>query len=98
PAVSSPPAAPTVSPAITEPVRPAPRVRPGPLPRRHSRWPLALAAVLALAFAGTSVWLWQIRQSQSAEIAQLQKELDGQRRLAVQAGETGRQARTEMEK
>jgi hypothetical protein len=95
PAPAPAPAAPT---AITESLRPAPRVAPGPIPRRHSRWPLALAATLALAFAGTSVWLWQLQQQQSAEIAQLQQEISAQRQRVAQAGETGRQARTEMEK
>ena len=95
------PTAPTAPTAITEALRSAPRVAPGPIPRRHSRWPLALAAVLALAFAGTSVWLWQLQQSQSAEIAQLEQEVSVQRQLAARAvrdAEEGRQARTEMEK
>jgi hypothetical protein len=92
---------PAASTAITESLRPAPRVAPGPIPRRHSRWPLALAATLALAFAGTSVWLWQLQQQQSAEIAQLRQEAADQRQIATRAtrdAEEGRQARTEMEK
>jgi hypothetical protein len=96
PAAPAAPAAPT---AITETIRP--RVPPGPLPRRQSRWPLALAAVLALAFAGTSVWLWLAQQGQRAETAQLRQELEAQRRLAAQASrdaQEGEQARTEMEK
>ncbi len=92
------PAGPPAPTAISEALRPASRVAPGPIPRRHSRWPLALAAILALAFAGTSVWLWLIQQQQSAEIAQLRQEMAAQRQLAAQAGEEGRQARTEMDK
>ncbi len=79
-------------------VRPVMRSAPGPIPRRHSRWPLAMAAALALAFAGTSVWLWTLQQRQSAEIAQLRQEMATQRQLAARAGEEGLQARTEMEK
>ncbi len=102
--VSAPPPAPVapVTPtAITQALRPPPRVAPGPIPRRHSRWPLALAAVLALAFAGASVWLWQLQQGQRAEIAELRHELEAQRQLVAKAGqdaEEGRQARAEMEK
>jgi len=84
--------------AITEASRPAPRIAPGPLPRRHSRWPLALAAVLALAFAGLSFWLWQLQQGQSTQIAQLRRELEAQRQLAARVGQDSQQARTEMEK
>jgi len=95
------PAAPAAPTAITQALRPAPRVAPGPIPRRHSRWPLALAAILALAFAGASVWLWQLQQGQREEIAELRQELEAQRQLAARAGrdaEEGRQARTEMDK
>jgi hypothetical protein len=74
-----------------------PRIAPGPLPRRQSRWPLPLAAVLALVFAGLSVWLWQLQQGQSAEIAQLRQEIAAQRRLATQMSQDSQQARTEME-
>lgn len=100
PAPKPAPAAPAaaVPAAITESLRPAPRVVAGPIPRRHSRWPLAIAAVLALVFAGLSGWLWMTRQEQSAEIARLRQELDAQQQLALRAGEEGRQARTEMEK
>jgi hypothetical protein len=84
--------------AMTESLRPAPRVAPGPIPRRHSRWPLGLAAVLALAFAGLSGWLWITRQEQRAEIARLRQELAMHQQLAAQAGQEGQQARTEMEK
>lgn len=94
------PAAPPVPTAISEALRPAPRIAPGPIPRRQSRWPLALAAVLALAFAGTSVWLWLIQQEQSADIARLRQELAAQRQLAstrARDAEEGRQARTEMD-
>ena len=91
------PAAPTAPTAVTQAFRPAPRVAPGPIPRRQSRWPLALAAVVALAFAGASVWLWQLQQGQRAEIAQLRQELVTQRKVAAKAAEDGRQARTEMD-
>lgn len=94
------PAAPAPA-AVAEAPRPAPRIAPGPLPRRQSRWPLALAATLVLAFAGTSVWLWLLQQGQSAEIAQLRQEAANQRQIAALAArdaEEGRQARTEMEK
>jgi len=89
------PAAPT---AITEALRTQPRIAPGPVPRRHSRWPLALAATLALAFAGASVWLWQLQQGQSAEIARLRQEVETQRRLAARTDQEAQQARTEVEK
>jgi hypothetical protein len=106
PAVAAPeprpvqPAAPAPA-TVAEAPRPAPRIAPGPLPRRQSRWPLALAATLALAFAGTSVWLWLLQQGQSAQIAQLRQEVANQRQIAARAArdaEEGRQARTEMEK
>ena len=84
--------------AVSEAVRPAARPAPGPIPRRHSRWPLALAAILALAFAGTSVWLWQLQQRQSAEIAQLRQEIAAHQQIAARADQEGRQARTEIEK
>lgn len=98
PAPAPAPAGPAAPTAVSEAFRPAPRIAPGPLPRRPSRWPLALAAILALAFAGTSVWLWLLQQEQSAEIAQLRQEIDAQRQLAARADQEGRQARTEVEK
>ncbi len=98
PAASVAPTAPSAPTAISESLRPAPRIAPGPLPRRHSRWPLAIAAVLALAFAGLSAWLWMTQQAQRTEIARLRQELDTHRQLAARAGEEGQQARTEMEK
>jgi Anti-sigma-K factor rskA len=94
--VAAPPVA--VAPPAAAPPRPQPRSVPGPLPRRHSRWPLALAAVLALAFLGTSVWLWQLQQGQAAEIARLRQDLATQRELAGKASSEGQEARTEMEK
>lgn len=91
--------APAAASAITEAAsRPAPRMAPGPLPRRHSRWPLALAATLALAFAGAAAWLWLLQQGQRTEIAQLRQELEAQRQLSAQVSQDRQQARTEMEK
>jgi len=90
--------APAVASAITEASRPAPRIAPGPLPRRHSRWPLALAATLALAFAGAAAWLWLLQQEQRTEIVQLRHELEAQRQLAARVSQDSEQARTEIEK
>lgn len=88
---------PAVAP-ITEVPRPTPRVGPGPLPRRQSRWPLALAAALALVFAGTTLWLMMARADQRAMMAEMRQELETQRKLSEQATQEGRQAQTEMEK
>lgn len=43
--------------------------------RRSSRWPLALAASLALVFAGLSGWLYLEQARQKEEIAQLRSDL-----------------------
>ncbi|HBL28406.1 MAG TPA: hypothetical protein DD490_16355, partial [Acidobacteria bacterium] len=76
----------------------APRPAPGPIPRRQSRWPLALAATLAFAFAGTSAWLWQVTQSQGDEINRLRQDLVAQQQIALRAEQDGRQARTEIDR
>lgn len=89
--------APAVAP-VTEAPRPTPRVGPGPLPRRQSRWPLALAAALALVFAGSTLWLMMARADQRAMMAEMRQELETQRKLSEQATQEGRQAQTEMEK
>jgi len=98
PAPVSAPAMPAAPTAITEALRTPPRHSSGPIPRRHSRWPLALAATLALAFAGASVWLWQLQQGQSAEIAELRQELDARRQLNARMDQEVQQTRTEIEK
>jgi hypothetical protein len=56
--------------------RPAP---PAPAVRRASRWPLALAAGLALALLGLSGWLYSQVGSQRATIADLQGRLSLER-------------------
>jgi hypothetical protein len=80
------PAAPTAEPVrpvapvpVQEP-RPAPASRPTPppaavRPARARRWPLALAATLALALLGLSGWLYSQVGAQRTAIAELRREL-----------------------
>jgi hypothetical protein len=82
---------------VQEPRQPyAPVPRPGPLPRRQSRWPLALAASLALVFAGTTAWLWIDRVDQDARMAELLDRVEAQRRMAGEATAEAEQLRNEM--
>lgn len=96
------PAAPEPSemtaPPASEASRPIPRTAPAPRPRRPSRWPLALAATLALAFAGLSAWLWQASQEQRAEIANLRQQIEAQSQISAQAVRERQQANAEMDK
>lgn len=86
------------SPALpAEASRPVPHVVPGFRPRPQRRWPLALAATLALAFAGTSLWLWQVNQEQSARIAGLRQQIEAQSQISAQAVRERQQAHAEME-
>ncbi len=77
-------------PMAAEPARvppPVPRQEPrtarhqatAPAARRASRWPLRLAAVLALALLGLSAWLYSRVGAQSATIAALQHQLSLER-------------------
>lgn len=84
-------------PALPDAPRPySPAPRPGPVPRRQSRWPLALAASLAVLFAGTTAWLWMERTDQGARRAELLDVVEAQRRRADEAVEEAEQLRNEM--
>jgi cell division protein FtsB len=83
---------------VSDTSRPVPRPAPAPRPRRPSRWPLALAATLALAFAGLSAWLWQASQEQRAEIADLRQQIEAQSQISEQAVRERQQANAEMDK
>ncbi|HKV09106.1 MAG TPA: anti-sigma factor [Thermoanaerobaculia bacterium] len=78
---------------------PAP-VTPIPQPRRPavrpSRWPLALAATLALLFLGLSIWLYTGLVQQEETIARLTREMETQKRRADQAAADMEQARARM--
>ena len=87
-----------VVPPVSDTSRPVPRVAPVPRPRRPSRWPLALAATLALAFAGLSVWLWQTGQEQRAQIAGLRQQIEAQSQISAEAVRERQQAHAEMDK
>lgn len=54
--------------------------------RRASRWPLALAASLALVFAGLSGWLYLEQARQREEIAQLRSEIQEAEQAATEIG------------
>lgn len=94
PATSETPPAPVPADAS----RPVPRIAPAPRPRRPSRWPLALAATLALAFAGLSAWLWQAGQEQRAQIAGLRQQIEAQSQISAEAVRERQQAHAEMDK
>ena len=65
---------------VTElPARPAPSRPVAPVMRPASRWPQALAAVLALALLGFSFWLGASNIRQRQTIADLQRQLAEQR-------------------
>lgn len=82
---------------VQEPRPPyVPAARPGPVPRRQSRWPLAAAACLALLFAGTTAWLWTERVDQNARMAELLDQVEAQRRMAGEATSEAEQLRNEM--
>ncbi len=65
-----------------------------PAQARRSRWPLALAALLALAFLGTTLWLARERNVQLETIASLEQRLAETERAAEEA----RAASSEVEK
>lgn len=83
------PAPAPIPPVAPAPPTPAPRVsREMPVSRssrRRRSWPLALAATLALAFAGLSVWLLMQHMEQTSTIASLERELGELRRQAEQS-------------
>jgi hypothetical protein len=98
--VPMPVAAPVPPPRPSGEVRvPAP-VTPIPQPRRPavrpSRWPLALAATLALLFLGLSAWLYTGLVQQGETIARLTREMETQKRRADQAAAEMEQARARM--
>lgn len=109
PPLDAPPAPVPVAPVpaaqpVPAPVRPVqeprppygPAPRPGFVPRRQSRWPLAAAACLALLFAGTTAWLWTSRVDQNARMAELLDQIEAQRRMAGEATSEAEQLRNEM--
>jgi hypothetical protein len=73
------PSAPPVPGTAVPPEKPPLRYTPPPLrpARRPSRWPLALAAGLALALLGTSVWFYLGLVRQSEQLDALRAELQG---------------------
>lgn len=78
------------APAPVAPLRPAAEAR-APRPgaaashRAPSRWPLALAATLALALLGLSLWLFTQVGAQRAEIARLEQAVETERARASAA-------------
>lgn len=65
--------------------------------RRPSRWPLALAAALALLFLGLSIWLYTGLVQQNDTIARLTRDVEEARRQAAQAVADARQAGARLE-
>jgi hypothetical protein len=101
-------AAPAPTPAVA-PV-PAPASAPVPLRvsqevpvlrsaavRRPSRWPLALAAALAILFLGLSVWLYTGLVQQNETIASLTREVEEARRQAAQAVAQARESGSRLD-
>lgn len=91
---SEPAAAPAraAAPAAVAPLRPAQETRaPRPatgayaVPRRGSRWPLALAATLALALLGLSLWLFTQVGTLQETIARLEREVETERERRQEA-------------
>lgn len=100
PRAAAPPPAPLPPPRPSGEERvPAP-VTPIPQPRRPavrpSRWPLALAATLALLFLGLSVWLYTGLVQQEETIVRLTREKQAQEQRADQAMAEMEQARARM--
>ncbi len=77
-----------------------PAVPPGrsTAPRRGRRWPLALAASVALVLAGLSGWLVQQRAEQEVTIESLRSELAGERRKAEKALAEAAESQVEVER
>jgi hypothetical protein len=73
--------APAVPPRVSQEMRIPPRMAAGAASRpvRPRRWPLALAAMLALAMLGLSLWLYSQVGAQQARIASLRNELSRER-------------------
>jgi hypothetical protein len=86
---------PPIRPAIPE-VRPRPTLyTPPPRRARSSRWPLALAASLALIFAGLSSFLYVQLVQQRDTIDALGQQLDRESDRAASAVQQARQAQTD---
>jgi Anti-sigma-K factor rskA len=94
--------APAVAPAPVAPLRPAQETR-APRPtsgayaasRRGSRWPLALAATLALALLGLSLFLFSQVGAQRAEIARLEQAVETERARVEAAMEEVRRVQSD---
>lgn len=65
--------------------------------RRPSRWPLALAASLAILFLGLSVWLYSGLVQQNETIASLSREVEEARRQAAQAVAQARESGSQLD-
>ncbi len=71
---------------LSPPLQSVPAAQPAAAARRAGRWPLALAAGLALAFLGLSAWLFlgllqqnRLLEADQTKIDRLQRELNGER-------------------
>jgi hypothetical protein len=96
--------APAPAPAPTPAPAPAPprASQEVPVPRSAvargpSRWPLALAAALALLFLGLSIWLYTGLVQQNETIARLTLEVEEARRQAAQAVAQARDSGSRLE-
>ncbi|MFP5287784.1 MAG: anti-sigma factor, partial [Thermoanaerobaculia bacterium] len=65
--------------------------------RRPSRWPLALAAALALLFMGLSIWLYTGLVQQNETIASLTRQVEDARRQAAQAVAQARESGSQLQ-
>jgi Anti-sigma-K factor rskA len=99
-------AAPAPAPAVAPAPAPAPvplrASQEVPVPRsavarRTSRWPLALAASLAILFLGLSVWLYTGLIQQNETIANLTREVEEARRQAAQAVAQARESGSQLD-
>lgn len=84
--------------AVPDPAPPPP-VIPRPAARvavRPSRWPLALAATLALLFLGLAAWLYTGLVQQEETIARLTREMETQKRRADQTAAEMERAREQL--
>lgn len=89
-----------ILPGPSEETRIPPPVTPMPPPRAAvrpgSRWPLALAAALALLFLGLAAWLYTGLVQQEETIARLTREMETQRRRADQTAAEMERAREQL--